>query len=108
MSSQQAPKSVNSSRSDLDGSEGHTTVDRKFGGDKPHDFPRLGKHDFLEEDRFGELDRHDSIPAESRDLGHIGPIVREVGDKVKDAAHKVGDKLACGPCAGDSVQKRLD
>lgn len=56
-------------------------------------FPRLGEHDFLVEDRFGELDRRDSVPAESRDLGHLGPIVREVGDKLKRA------HLSCDLCA---------
>ena len=59
--------------------------DAQFAPLKKSPFGRLSSDEVLVEDRFGELDRRDSIPAESRDLGPIGPIVREVGEKLKRA-----------------------
>ncbi|KZV95278.1 hypothetical protein EXIGLDRAFT_727888 [Exidia glandulosa HHB12029] len=44
------------------------------------------------ENRFGELGKRDTFE-ENRDLGHLGPIYREVRDKVKETTEKVKAKL---------------
>jgi len=48
--------------------------------------------EYYPENRFGELGRRDTFEY-SKDWGQLHPIAVEVGDKIKEVADKVCDKV---------------